>query len=571
MAGSLEMLSEYWKLIRHGGDLALYQLGDDPNVFLGATVAPASILGCCEHFKEASANPPQDTSPFLPSKCDIICEGDGKGVSADNDTNNDVRDDCDDCDCTQVVRCCWGPHGTFASMICWPREMILVRESRKEEDGSYVVSYRNAFENVNEGCSGNSRHVHASIKVATFTVTPLPIDGSGCQSECLISFLIHMKDWGGWLRNDSITSHMFPGVVSLARLSLIDALMMRLMKVQRKMYEIFLQHSQAELVDYYDGVCDDQICETNEEKIGVLDGMDKVRASVKESKAEIKSYVTDDVSDLKEQCSPAWAVTGTTNTLYYSYPGSSGWRIRGLHYLTNRVKIPAAMPMFDLYSSDLVDSSMPLLHIAPFLPSLQCCHAPFAFVLNLIYPTPFTDYQNLVTTWTAPVNVETEDVDSLVNRWGEDGNGTVRAFFTNFKQWIEGEGSEADDRRNLTFKLIPRITQGPWLVKSSVGTTPVLLGQKLRTRYFKSVTPSGCRYIEADVDITSNIVANNITKIVVNAITKLIVDLAPLIEGRSEDHLPERLIGSVRYAHLNLKTGVRWDDDSGAIVEKTIA
>jgi hypothetical protein len=32
---------------------------------------------------------------------------------------------------------------------------------------------------------------------------------------------------------------------------------------------------------------------------------------------------------------------------------------------------------------------------------------------------------------------------------------------------------------------IPRIVKGSWIVKQSVGTTPVLLGQKLATRYFR--------------------------------------------------------------------------------------
>lgn len=51
--------------------------------------------------------------------------------------------------------------------------------------------------------------------------------------------------------------------------------------------------------------------------------------------------------------------------------------------------------------------------------------------------------------------------------------------------WLEGDGKEADKRRNTKFKLIPQIVKGSWIVKQSVGTTPVLLGQKLLTRYFR--------------------------------------------------------------------------------------
>ncbi len=50
---------------------------------------------------------------------------------------------------------------------------------------------------------------------------------------------------------------------------------------------------------------------------------------------------------------------------------------------------------------------------------------------------------------------------------------------------MEGDGKEADKRRNTRFKLIPQVVKGSWIVRQSVGTTPVLLGQKLLTRYFR--------------------------------------------------------------------------------------
>lgn len=50
-----------------------------------------------------------------------------------------------------------------------------------------------------------------------------------------------------------------------------------------------------------------------------------------------------------------------------------------------------------------------------------------------------------------------------------------------------GDSPEAVARRNGSFKLIPHIVQGSWIVKQSVGETPVLLGRKLTTQYFKCV------------------------------------------------------------------------------------
>lgn len=50
------------------------------------------------------------------------------------------------------------------------------------------------------------------------------------------------------------------------------------------------------------------------------------------------------------------------------------------------------------------------------------------------------------------------------------------------------------------------MAEGSWVVKQSVGTTPVLIGHKLATHY--TFTPSYC---EVDVDIGSNSTANYIT------------------------------------------------------------
>lgn len=38
------------------------------------------------------------------------------------------------------------------------------------------------------------------------------------------------------------------------------------------------------------------------------------------------------------------------------------------------------------------------------------------------------------------------------------------------------------DERNTRFKLIPRVTGGPWMVRKAVGSTPVLLGTKITHR-----------------------------------------------------------------------------------------
>jgi len=49
-----------------------------------------------------------------------------------------------------------------------------------------------------------------------------------------------------------------------------------------------------------------------------------------------------------------------------------------------------------------------------------------------------------------------------------------------------GTEAEVTARRHGMFKIIPRINQGGWIVKQAVGqNTPVLLGKKLTTKYFR--------------------------------------------------------------------------------------
>jgi hypothetical protein len=60
--------------------------------------------------------------------------------------------------------------------------------------------------------------------------------------------------------------------------------------------------------------------------------------------------------------------------------------------------------------------------------------------------------------------------------------------------------------RQAMFKLIPHIAEGSWVIKQSVGTVPVILGNKLQTVYYQTD-----RYIEATVDVTSSSAAAYIT------------------------------------------------------------
>ena len=47
------------------------------------------------------------------------------------------------------------------------------------------------------------------------------------------------------------------------------------------------------------------------------------------------------------------------------------------------------------------------------------------------------------------------------------------------------EDPAANSRRHNMLKLIPSVPQGSWIIKQSVGSTPVLLGNKISTTYHR--------------------------------------------------------------------------------------
>jgi len=119
---------------------------------------------------------------------------------------------------------------------------------------------------------------------------------------------------------------------------------------------------------------------------------------------------------------------------------------------------------------------------------------------------------------------------------------------------------EANARRDGTFKLIPRITEGSWIVKQSVGTTPCLLGHKLAQRYSR-----GPNYVEVDVDVASSSVAATVVGLVMGATKSVVVDMGIVLEGHAGDELPEALLGTVRLSRVDMATG-RWlDTKSGKL------
>jgi hypothetical protein len=108
----------------------------------------------------------------------------------------------------------------------------------------------------------------------------------------------------------------------------------------------------------------------------------------------------------------------------------------------------------------------------------------------------------------------------------------------------------SDAYRDQTFKLIPKIAKGGIFVfRQVVGSKPVLLGQKVSQRYFRTKD-----YCEVLVDIASDPIAKRIVRMALGLASHLTVDLSFCLEGKTEGTLPEQLLGGFRVQGLNFAT-----------------
>jgi hypothetical protein len=278
----------------------------------------------------------------------------------------------------------------------------------------------------------------------------------------------------------------------------------------------------------------------------------------------------------------------------WSSPGAAGFKVRGPAYLADHRKVEAGDTVFALASVDLVEVDAPTFDVSRFLPSIRDSASPFTFVVNLMIPgaRPYS----VVIAWAA----DRAFVPPPTPRGGGGGGGgggnagTVGGPLARFESVAAaqqptgdveadpdvtagpaspfdlalarflagGDSPQANARRDDTFKLIPRVVEGPWVVRQSVGSTPCLLGHKLRQRYWR-----GPRYLEVDIDVASSSVAATVVGLVMGATKAVVVDLAIVLQGNAADELPEALLGTVRLARVDMGAARYLDTQTGVLHE----
>jgi len=220
-------------------------------------------------------------------------------------------------------------------------------------------------------------------------------------------------------------------------------------------------------------------------------------------------------------------------------PGKAApFRVRGPTYLKDRKKIPAGLAAFTFGAMDVVTMPRPVQHVARYLPSIRQGRIPFAFIINLIIPG--TPLLGIVATF---ITDRHPDVLGPMPRHPMEDQHDWMPFDFVLHKFLNGSAAT----RNLMLKLIPHIADGSWVIKQSVGTTPVITGKALQTSYH--VTK---QYIEIDIDVSANNVAAYVTGLVRGATKSLVIDMGFVLEGTTPWELPECLLGAIRLNYLDI-------------------
>jgi hypothetical protein len=113
------------------------------------------------------------------------------------------------------------------------------------------------------------------------------------------------------------------------------------------------------------------------------------------------------------------------------------------------------------------------------------------------------------------------------------------------REYCDGD----DEFRNQRLKLIPGIPKGSFVARSVVGNRPAILGTKVDTSYYR-----GHRWFEVVIDLGSSSAATGVLSVVKGYASGLDIELAWLLESKTEEELPERMLGGVGFHRPNMTT-----------------
>ena len=191
---------------------------------------------------------------------------------------------------------------------------------------------------------------------------------------------------------------------------------------------------------------------------------------------------------------------------YWTEPTASSFHVRGLNYMENRKKIESQPSLFRLFAVDLVKvTGKPILKGFCNHPNervQQCLRAekrkeigsempPFIFCINITVPGKPAHHF-----------VVYYAIDDIALIHPKENGEYKTPFHALASRFFFGD---SDKFRDSTFKLIPRIVKGNFVVKKAVGRKPTILGKKVKQHYIRND-----RFFELIVDVGSDSIAKKV-------------------------------------------------------------
>ncbi|RZR70738.1 hypothetical protein BHM03_00001215 [Ensete ventricosum] len=425
-----------------------------------------------------------------------------------------------------------------------PRDLLVRRYWRREEDGTYVILYHSVF---HRKCQPQKGYARACLKSGGYVISPI---NHGKESVVKHMLAIDWKFWLPYIFTSSaknITIRMLERVaeqkvdISLSLTEDVEGNVQ--LPVENRKSEERTEGSQEsdtkpasmsgsflELTDAADEFFDFP----DEPEYDKQEDMWPSDSQLQHQVVQRRGYMDLQEAPIGDAASCSYGST-LQKDFSFSLPCSwasadpSTFLIRGRTYLHDHKKIAVNDTLMKMVAADWLKSDKREDDLGGRAGSIVQKYAAqggreFFFIVNIQVPGSTTYSLALYYMTHLPV----ESIPLL-------------------KKFVRGD----DAYRNSRFKLIPHITKGSWIVKQSVGKKACLVGRALEINYFH-----GTNYLELGIDIGSSTVARGVVSLVLGYLSNLVIEMAFLIQGNTEEELPEFLLGTCRLNHLDASKAI---------------
>ena len=215
----------------------------------------------------------------------------------------------------------------------------------------------------------------------------------------------------------------------------------------------------------------------------------------------------------------------------WSQPEYSIFHVRGANYLQDRIKLPSEEGPLTCRGVDIWITDNPERHIARHPAVLGGkLGEEDTFLVNFLLP-----FGNFVAYFGIPP----------LNKFPKK----LRTVWTKF---LKGD----QEYRDARLKLLPVVVDGPWIVKTAVGSgkSPALLGKVVPLQYFfRDADRHHKGVYEVDVIITASSIAKGILSVVKGHTKSVSIAFALIIEATNEEELPETVLCSFQIHSIHLE------------------